>query len=106
MGIGFLKTIGKTALRGVGVVAPFLPGGGVAVKAIKVVTGAHLIPGIGARFPSLSPGVWAPLEAAAFGMLGRIIPGIVVSFYLQNADFRSGINQAAVALLEAIRGLV
>ena len=107
---GWLKTIGKVTLGGASVVAPFLPFGGVATNVLKAVTGIHLIPKIGSKFPTLAPGEWAPIEAAVFGIGGRVVgifgPGFIASFYFNNDKFRGGINQCIEVLVKSIGGLL
>ena len=105
-GFGWLKAVGRGVEKVVPFAAPFLPFGGIVANAVKAVTGAHLIPGIGSKISSLSPGAYAGIESAVFGIGGRLVPGIVVSYYVSNDRFRAGINECLKALAESLKGLL
>ena len=107
---GWLKSTGKVAAKVLPFAAPFIPFGGVVAGVVKAATGAHLIPGIGSKIPGLAPGEWAGVESAVFGIGGRVLgifgPGVGLSFYIKDDEFRAGINQCIAVVFEAVKGLL
>ena len=108
MGFGWLKAVGKIALKVLPVASNALPFGGVLSKVIPLVikgaTGLHTVPAVVKYFPSLTPGQLSSVEHALIGVGSRVVPGFMVGMYFQNDDFRAGFDQCIEATAAVFTG--